>query len=105
MQQSPAMRRTAICLLLAALAGAVPAADAKPRKRCHVKGATAILSNRHAVVLERTVEASEVETDEEVWGCLRKNGRELLVDSVSRDQYGSFSFDAIDLRGTSVFTA
>jgi hypothetical protein len=97
------MLRIAAAALLAALLLAAPAAGAKHRRRCHVKGADVILSNRHAVVLERTVERG---TREEVWGCLRKQWRHaVLVDSASRGQNGSMVFDELDLRGTSVFTS
>jgi hypothetical protein len=97
--QNRTMRRMAITAALVSLLAAAPAAEAKSSKRCAVKGATVIKSNRQAVLLERPVQYSDLEDGTEIWGCMRRKRRPLLVSSVSSDQYNSSSIDLLVLRG------
>jgi hypothetical protein len=72
------MGRLTSLLAFAAILLLVPAAEAKPRKRCAVPGAVDISSNSKAIMLRRTITNSSG-TREEVWGCLRARRRPVLV--------------------------
>src|SRR3954447_18856142 len=97
--ENRAMRKLAVAAALVSLLAVAPAAEAKSRKRCAVKGATVIKSNRQAVLLERPSHYSELEDGTEIWGCMRRKRRPLLVSSVSSDQYNRSSIDQLVLRG------
>jgi hypothetical protein len=97
------MRRSQVILVaLATLLAAAPAADAKRKRTCSVRGAAVIAKNRAAVVLSRSVQFSELEDGIEYYGCIRKRRRPVYMESESSDQYSSSSVNHLLLRGTMV---
>ena len=95
------MRRLSLTIALVAALAAVPAAEAKPRKRCKPKGVSVVAKNKRAVVFSRTTEEFTT-TETVVYGCLRKNGRRIRIASESSNQYATSSLGPIQLRGTFV---
>jgi hypothetical protein len=78
----------------------VPAADAKRKRRCAIRGGSVVLHDRRAVILSRDVAYSDLEDATEYYGCLRSQRRPFFVAVATRDQYGSSRIGPTVLRGT-----
>ena len=87
-----------LCLLLAF----APAAAEAKGKSCHVRGASVIAHNRQAMVMARNVEYDDLNSGEELYGCIRSKRRPVLITATDNNQYGSTYLGPIVLTGTMV---
>src|SRR4051812_35396390 len=91
---------TALFVVLAALAAA-SGADGKTRRKpsCNVKGAQLIAKNKRVVVLSRTEELDDLNTEQVIYGCVRSRKHPFAVAFVDSNQYGSGGFAPVELNG------
>ena len=89
-----------IPLVLALLLLAVPAADAKHKRkhRCAVRDAVVVLHNQQAVILSAETSDS-VNSDTTYYGCLRSKRKPFQIASEGSDQYITTSIKLKQLHG------